>query len=224
MLFFFIFCYGAIWASFCTCYAYRFANQESILTTRSHCESCQHPLKFWQLIPLLGYLLQRGRCAFCSQKISPLSSLVELFFALYLILILATKPYYLWGPIITFCAWSLFLSLNDYLTQSVPSIWLYLGGGLLLFQKNTFFYNFSPLSLLFLILLAITTYLKLLGSGDLIYLIVILLSFGFYFLVITCLLASCLALIVFYFKKNTNSRLAFIPFLSIASFLILFCH
>ncbi|MBX9295532.1 prepilin peptidase [Chromobacterium vaccinii] len=45
---------------------------------RSHCPACHAPLAGWTLIPLLGYLLLRGRCAGCAAKISLRYPLVEL--------------------------------------------------------------------------------------------------------------------------------------------------
>ena len=44
----------------------------------SHCPSCHTPIRWYQLIPLLSWLWQRGRCAHCSQRISLRYPLVEL--------------------------------------------------------------------------------------------------------------------------------------------------
>lgn len=35
----------------------------------SHCTECKHPLRFWQNIPLLSWLLLQGRCHYCHVKI-----------------------------------------------------------------------------------------------------------------------------------------------------------
>lgn len=45
---------------------------------RSHCPACHASLAGWQLIPLLGYLLLRGRCARCAARISLRYPLIEL--------------------------------------------------------------------------------------------------------------------------------------------------
>ena len=37
---------------------------------RSHCPECKHTLSNKNLIPLISYLLNYGKCSFCSQKIS----------------------------------------------------------------------------------------------------------------------------------------------------------
>lgn len=41
----------------------------NLLRPRSHCPDCGHTLSWWELIPVLGYLLLRGRCRACSRPI-----------------------------------------------------------------------------------------------------------------------------------------------------------
>ena len=47
----------------------------------SHCALCQHPLRWWHNIPVLSYVLLRGRCAFCAGRIGRSHLLIELAFA-----------------------------------------------------------------------------------------------------------------------------------------------
>ncbi|MEO8984138.1 MAG: A24 family peptidase, partial [Rhodanobacter sp.] len=49
-----------------------------IVREPSHCMHCQHPLAARDNIPLLGWLLLRGRCRYCQAKISVQYPLVEL--------------------------------------------------------------------------------------------------------------------------------------------------
>lgn len=44
----------------------------------SHCPSCQHPLAWYDNLPLLGFVLLRGRCRHCGNRISWQYPLVEL--------------------------------------------------------------------------------------------------------------------------------------------------
>ena len=60
---------GTIAASFCCCMIDRRLASESP-RGRSHCDSCGQQLKVGDLIPVLIFLLLRGRCRYCSQKIS----------------------------------------------------------------------------------------------------------------------------------------------------------
>src|SRR5450631_2556742 len=50
----------------------------SLSTPRSACPNCKAPIKAWQNIPLVSWLLLRGRCASCKVKISARYPLVEL--------------------------------------------------------------------------------------------------------------------------------------------------
>jgi leader peptidase (prepilin peptidase)/N-methyltransferase len=45
---------------------------------RSACESCGHPLGPTELVPLLSYLAQRGRCRHCGARIAPFHFAIEL--------------------------------------------------------------------------------------------------------------------------------------------------
>jgi len=50
----------------------------NLSTPRSACPACKTPIKAWQNIPLISWLLLRGRCAACNAKISIRYPLVEL--------------------------------------------------------------------------------------------------------------------------------------------------
>ncbi|MGB9577984.1 MAG: prepilin peptidase [Halothiobacillaceae bacterium] len=43
----------------------------------SHCPNCGHPLRWWENLPLVSYMLLRGRCSACKTRISPQYPLVE---------------------------------------------------------------------------------------------------------------------------------------------------
>lgn len=43
----------------------------------SHCPKCQHKIRAWENIPIVSYLLLRGRCSQCSNRISPRYPLIE---------------------------------------------------------------------------------------------------------------------------------------------------
>jgi len=56
----------------------RLPQRESIISPSSHCASCGHPLSASDLIPLLSYLLLRGRCRYCGAPIPWRLPLVEI--------------------------------------------------------------------------------------------------------------------------------------------------
>lgn len=66
-----IFFFGASVFSFLNVVAWRLPRQMNFVTGRSVCPSCKHVLSAVDMIPVFGYLLRRGRCHYCSVRISP---------------------------------------------------------------------------------------------------------------------------------------------------------
>ena len=65
LLFFFL---GASLASFIGVVVERFP-EKSLITPASHCQACGTTLPAWDLIPILSFLINRGRCRFCQVKL-----------------------------------------------------------------------------------------------------------------------------------------------------------
>ncbi len=87
----------------------------------SHCPACKHPLKYWQNIPVLSWLLLRGKCHYCAASISKRYPLTEAgCAAMFLGLsFLFTTPLSLLSALLLF--WFLLaLSLIDLATYLLP--------------------------------------------------------------------------------------------------------
>ena len=69
---------GLTVGSFLTVCIHRLPRGESVVAPRSHCPACARPLRWRDNVPLVGYLLLRGRCRACEAPISPLYPAVEL--------------------------------------------------------------------------------------------------------------------------------------------------
>lgn len=70
---------GLILGSFFSVLITRLQTGEAgIIKGRSHCPSCKKTLGPLQLIPILSFLAQKGRCAFCKKAISPWYPALEL--------------------------------------------------------------------------------------------------------------------------------------------------
>jgi leader peptidase (prepilin peptidase)/N-methyltransferase len=68
---------GLIIGSFLNVVAYRLPRGESLAHPPSHCPSCGEPIKPYDNIPVLSWLLLRGRCRNCKAAISPRYPLIE---------------------------------------------------------------------------------------------------------------------------------------------------
>jgi leader peptidase (prepilin peptidase) / N-methyltransferase len=73
--------WGALWGSFFNVVIARVPEEESLLRPGSHCRSCGAPVRWHDNIPVLSYLLLRGRCRHCRAKISPRYLVVEVLVA-----------------------------------------------------------------------------------------------------------------------------------------------
>ncbi|MFC1510992.1 prepilin peptidase [Candidatus Margulisiibacteriota bacterium] len=73
-----LFILGAAVGSFLNVCIYRLPRGESIIRPPSHCPSCNHHLGIIDLIPILGYLIRRGKCKYCDAPFSWRYPLVEL--------------------------------------------------------------------------------------------------------------------------------------------------
>jgi leader peptidase (prepilin peptidase)/N-methyltransferase len=69
---------GLIIGSFLNVVIWRVPRGESVVRPGSHCPSCEHPLGARDNIPVVSWLVLRGRCRHCQARISPRYPLVEL--------------------------------------------------------------------------------------------------------------------------------------------------
>jgi leader peptidase (prepilin peptidase)/N-methyltransferase len=72
------FVFGLIIGSFLNVVIHRLPRAESVVFPPSHCPHCGYQIKPYDNIPVLSYLLLRGRCRGCRARISPIYPAVEL--------------------------------------------------------------------------------------------------------------------------------------------------
>jgi leader peptidase (prepilin peptidase) / N-methyltransferase len=138
--------FGLIIGSFLNVCIYRIPLGKSIVFPGSGCPHCRQSIRFYDNIPVLSYLLLRGKCRFCKEPISIQYPIVELLTAL--AFYACARIWEFGSP--TFVN-SLFLSViiilifTDYHHQILPDILTIPGivAGILLstFQKHEFYYD-----------------------------------------------------------------------------------
>jgi len=84
---------GLAIGSFLNVVIYRLPNDMSIIKPRSYCPACGRAIPFYLNIPIISYLMLKGRCRYCGTKISPRYFFVELISGIIVV------GYYIWlGP------------------------------------------------------------------------------------------------------------------------------
>jgi len=89
--------FGLFIGSFLNVCIYRIARDESVVWPASHCPQCGTPIKPWDNIPVISYLILKGKCRNCSGPISVRYPVVELLSGL-----LAVSLLYRFGPTVPF--------------------------------------------------------------------------------------------------------------------------
>ena len=118
-IYFFIF--GTILGSFYNVVGYRLPRGESLIKPRSHCTNCNHVLTPIELIPILSFLIQGGKCKNCKQKISWFYTIFE-----FLTGLLFALSYIIFGFSIElivalfFVSMAIIIIISDYQTLIIP--------------------------------------------------------------------------------------------------------
>jgi prepilin signal peptidase PulO-like enzyme (type II secretory pathway) len=234
--------FGAIWGSFINALSYRF-NTGRGMGGRSYCDTCGHVLGVLDLVPVFSYVFLRGRCRYCSAKISIQNPVVELTAALLSVLIFATSlhifVYLFWLLVwLTF----LFVVVYDLRHTIIPLVCSGMLATLALISLFVDFHSFTivipsllslaagPLLALPLFLLSLISKGTWMGWGD----SGLELSIGWFLgLAMGASALMCafwsgaivgIALILFKKGLKMNSELPFAPFLVFGMFLVFFFH
>lgn len=235
----FVFLVGCCLGSFFNVMIHRLPRNESILRPPSHCPRCSHPIPFYDNIPLVSYLLLRGRCRYCGTPIPLRYPLVEaLTGGLFLLLFLRYGPtpqFVIEGLLLSLLILITFIDLDTYLIPDVLS----LSGLALGFACSFFTPRLSWLASLlgivlgggFFFLIAVG-YQTLrhkdgLGGGDIKLLGMIGAFFGWPGVLFTVLAASLIGtavggVVMWRSRKGLDTKLPFGPFLAGGALLYLF--
>ena len=251
LFFGFLFIFGACLGSFLCCQARRLhyrtkKGKKRPLGSRSVCFHCGKKLVWYDNIPIVSWLVLKGRCRTCHHKIGLAEFLAEIFTALSLLLLglnfnLSASPLewtlFLLRTILVLVL--IFLALYDGLYGELPTKYLYLAITLSLcfftinlYQKISHS-GFSPdllLQPLFAVLVLSGTYLALhlvsrgkwVGDGDWLLALPLALSLAnFWLALLTLFLANLLACVISLplVRKNSRQKVHLGPFL-VAAFIL----
>jgi len=177
MLLFFIL--GTFIGSFLNVVICRTPKNESIVKPRSHCQNCRKTIPIYHNIPIISFILLKGSCYNCKEKISAQYIIVEMLTGLLFILAFDNSSIYQGLLLSAVFSCLIIISYIDYYYLLIPSLVLYLL--LILLIPFSIIYNQSPMQIItgsssITIYLLVCTLIvgllkkemKILGFGDII--------------------------------------------------------
>lgn len=233
----FSFIFGAVIGSFLNVLIYRLPNNMSIITPPSHCTTCNARVKWYDNIPILSYLILRGKCRSCKTHFSARYCLVELFTAcLYVLTYIKFRQSLI--TIIMMITLSMlivifFIDLEHFIIPDSMLIVILIMGVLSCFIKSENF-DISHFDKLLGIVLSIIIWLvialfekitkkELMGFGDIKLFFVMGLLLGIKLLFLGIFVSAVIALIVeVIFNRNKRKVIPFGPYLSVGFSLMIF--
>ena len=117
------FIFGTVVGSFLNVCIYRLPEGESIALPASHCRTCKRPVAFYDNIPLISFLILRGKCRYCRSPLSYQYPLVELLTGLLsLACMIKWGVGYTFAVSFLFCAALTVVTFIDVRHQIIPDI------------------------------------------------------------------------------------------------------
>lgn len=246
----FIFIIGLYFGSFFTKIGYRLPKNKSIFTDKSKCNTCSHELGILETTPILSYILLKGKCKNCKEKISIMYPVFELLTAILFVtcyLIFKDKYPEILNIIFSciFISSLIIIMICDIKYMIIPDEILLLFGSILVILKmfiiyelnNTYTFLDIGYELLFTILDGIVMFsimylIRLIGDmifrtdsmggGDIKMMSFVSLIIGWKMSVIVIFIGSFLALplSIINMYRKKEHTLAFGPYLAIATMIL----
>jgi len=232
--------FGAMIGSFLNVCIHRLPKEESIVRPGSHCPKCKTPIQYYDNIPLISFLLLRGKCRYCQSSISIQYPIVEAITALssfFLFITFGVSLSFIYY--FSFVAALIAITVIDLYHQiipdviSLPGIVIGLLGSLVIPQITFWSSLIGVLSGGGSLFLVATVYQWLfkregMGGGDVKLLAMIGAFLGWKAVILTILLSSFIGSIigitVMLIKgKDFKYAIPFGPFLALGAVISLFC-
>lgn len=243
-----IFIFGLCMGSFLNCLTYRLEKAVGFVKGRSYCPKCKHKLGWRDLIPIVSFLILKGKCRYCKKKISSQYLLVEIFVGVLFVLI---AQHIIGGFLIVspvFALWFLYLIvtfsllvvifLYDLKHYIIPDVIIYSAIAVVLLFRIAEVFIFGGTDIISALISAVAASMfffiiwlvsrgKWMGFGDVKLAFFMGLFLGWPNILVALFLAfligSLVGLVLISLgKKKFKSEVPFGPFLIIGTFLALF--
>lgn len=235
---------GLVLGSFLNVVIYRIPRDESIVFPPSHCPVCNVPIKPYDNIPVISYIILRGRCRNCGERISIIYPLVEVItgaifislfikfgwsfeFPVMLVLMIFLIPCFFIDLKFKIIPYSPLLFIIPFILRLVDSLWIS-NEGILFFLKQ-YVVGGAVGFILIVIIRFIGTKIfrkEAMGMGDAILFLFIGLFLGWkpipYILFIASILGSIISLVLLITKQIKDKEIPFGPYIVSATVVYIF--
>ena len=238
----FTFIIGTFIGSFLNVISDRLYLKQDFVRGRSKCEECGHTLHAKNLIPVISFLLQKGKCTFCHKKISTLYPLSEIitgltFLTAYYLFISYNQNYLFLIYLLFTFSFYLIISFTDFKYYEIPFEIVIIGSIFSIFYRAIFLKTLTLDNLLTEIISVVVIFAFFyfiiwvskggMGGGDLKLACFLSLSVGFPAIISALyfgfVLGGVFGIFVLLFKlKNLKSVIPFGPFLIFGALLSFF--
>ena len=158
---------GTVFGSFYNVVGYRVPKGMSIIHPGSHCPSCNHKLTSIELIPILSYIIQGGKCKNCKTHIPMFYPCFELMTGL-----LFVVAYLIFGLTwqlliaVTFLSILIIVILSDFKYMIIPDELLLVGIIMIIAEKSLLFSSTTAFNALIsgIVAFAVMLFIQLLGD------------------------------------------------------------
>ena len=225
-----IFIIGVCIGSFLNVVIYRVPKQKSIISPPGSCPNCNTQIKPWHNIPIISWILLKGRCKYCSAKISIRYPIIEFLTGVIAILVYKKIGNFDVFFVINFSIFAILLALSmiDFDYKAVPDSLNLLALTLSFFSSINIIDNFTNALIVMggmsLIRYYVSYFIKreAMGEGDIIIGGTMGALLGIKLAIIAIFIASLIAIFpsIYNRVKNSDIELPFIPFLAIATFIV----
>lgn len=221
--------YGILIGSFLNVCIYRIPEKQSVVVVRSHCMSCGKQIKWYDLVPLVSFLVLRGKCRYCKAKLSWQYPAVEALNGILYGIIVLVNGFNITSILYCLATSALLaLSIIDWRTYEIPpsfNIFIGILGIIRLILDLPHWYNyvigFVSVSG-FLLLIFLVTKGRGIGFGDVKLMAAAGLLLGWKLIILSlglgCVLGSIIHITLMY-VKDKDRVLAFGPYLSLGIFI-----
>lgn len=228
-----VFIYGLVIGSFLNVCIFRIPEGVSVINPPSSCSSCGHRLYFKDMIPVVNYIVNKGRCKYCNASYSVQYPIIEILNGAFYLMVALKYGWSFYGAV--YCilvSLMVTVSLIDIKYMMIPDslnvVGVVIGVSIIIYDNSLIWDKFIGSAVGFLIFSVLSFFTGAMGGGDIKLMTVLGLICGvkgiLFITVFSFLIGAlvCSGLIALKFK-SMKDKIPFGPFICMAALLYIFC-